>query len=359
MSMVETTSRDLVPDIPKAQALTVFTSEGAIDPILKRIREEIDAFTPNVTTDKGRKAIASIAYKVSQSKSYLESVGKKLADEQKEIPRKIDATRKQIRDTLDKWRDEVRAPLTEWEMAEERRIGRHKAKLSWLDSIAPGRDAASSELRQLLADVEAVDLSKEACEEFLADYATSKEVARVRLTDTIAVAEKREAEAAELARLRKEAAEREAKEREERIAREAAERARAEAERKAQEEIERREAAARAEREEAERREREAAMKAEQERLDAERRELELRRQAEESERRAAEAEARAKRELEERQQREKEEAERRERNRAHRAKVNAAAAATLVAGGLQEDAAKLAVTLIAKGAVPSVTISY
>src|SRR5690606_34102970 len=114
--MTEVLDRELVTIEPK-NALAVFTEEKAIDPILARVRKEIDAFIPDITTASGRKAVASMAFKVAKSKTYLDGVGKKLVDEYKEIPKKIDATRKRVRDTLDEWKDEVRKPLTDWEDA--------------------------------------------------------------------------------------------------------------------------------------------------------------------------------------------------------------------------------------------------
>jgi Holliday junction resolvasome RuvABC DNA-binding subunit len=56
---------------------------------------------------------------------------------------------------------------------------------------------------------------------------------------------------------------------------------------------------------------------------------------------------------------RDEKEASRREANKAHRAKINNTAVAALVGAGLSENAAKAAVTAIAKGDVPNVTISY
>ena len=116
-----TESKELAFMPPKESAMVVFTTANSIDPYLAHIRAEIDAFVPDLTTKKGRDAIASMAYKVSQSKSALEAVGKALADEAKEIPKKIDATRKHVKDTLDSWRDEVRKPLDDYE-AEQKAI---------------------------------------------------------------------------------------------------------------------------------------------------------------------------------------------------------------------------------------------
>lgn len=68
---------------PKETALQVYSSANGLDPFLQKIREEIDGFVPDVTTRKGREAIASIAYKVARSKTALDNVGKELVAELK------------------------------------------------------------------------------------------------------------------------------------------------------------------------------------------------------------------------------------------------------------------------------------
>jgi hypothetical protein len=116
--MTEIADRDLVALPLPQDALSVFTTEGAIDPYLARIREAIDAFAADPSTEAGRKEIKSFAFRIAKAKTALEAEGKRLADEQKEIPKKIDATRKRIKDTLDAWRDEVRKPVDDFEAAE-------------------------------------------------------------------------------------------------------------------------------------------------------------------------------------------------------------------------------------------------
>lgn len=356
--------------VPEDRALAFFTTPEAVDPVLAAIRREIEGFSADVSTVKGRKQIAAMARSVASSKTYLEEVGKELAATQKEIPKKIDASRKKIRDTLDLWRDEVRAPLTKWEEAEEARVTKHLDAIAALEAAGRNVDGVSSQnLRAGLIDAQETIIGPH-LEEFATEYAAAKDGAVARLTAAIAAAEKREAEQAELARLRQETAEREARERDERIAREAAEHARQEAERKAAEEIASREAAARAEKEaieakaraeceEAARREREAALKAEEERLAAGRREIELRRQAEEAERRAAEAEQRARAEALAEAKRQEAEAAAREADREHRAKINKAALDAFVEYGLAPEVAKHVVMLIAQRVIPAVSISY
>lgn len=340
-------------------ALQVFSTPAGLDPYLAKIKEEIDAFVPDVTTKKGRDAIASIAHKVARSKTALDNIGKELVAELKDVPKKIDAERKRMRDTLDDWKDEVRRPLTEWEEAEEARVNRHKQGLAWFDLRANENASLDSlELKATISEVEAVSVG-EAWEEYEAEAHRAKAKALESLRCALEKREAYEAEQAELARLRAEAAAREQKEREERIAREAEERAKQETE-----------ASARAERDAAARREAQA-------KAEADRRELELKLAAERSERERAEAqqravqaekdaEARAKAAAQAERQRiadeqaaQQAEQQRREANKAHRAKINREAMQALVAGGMDEESAKLAVTLIAQGKVPNLSIAY
>lgn len=350
---------ELIELPPQETALEVYAKPSGLEPWLEKIRAEVTGHVPDVSTRKGREAIASLAFKVRKSKTALDGLGKKLVDDLKDVPKRIDAERKRMRDTLDALADEVRAPLTEWEEAEESRVALHKADLQGLADQAEGVDGMPSErIRERLAFVERVAIDS-SWEEFEAEAARAKDKAVSTLRAALAAREQYEAEQAELARLRAEAEVREQKEREERIAREAAERAQREAEAKAQ-----------AEREAAIRREQEA-------KAAAERRELELKLAAERAEREKAEAIARAeqeKRDAEARQQRAIEaerqrvaaekaqaeaEAKRREADKAHKAKINRAALEAFVAGGMPEDCAKQAVTLIVKGAIPSVRITY
>lgn len=352
--------------VPNEGAMELFTAKDAtgVDPLLAMIRKRIDAFVmPDVTTAKGRKEIASFAYKIAQSKTALAEVGKALADEAKAIPRKIDASRKKIADTLDGWRDEVRAPLDKWEADEEARVAGHAQAIEQLSGWARGApDAESGKLRDLLQFAEAYEIGPH-LEEFEAEYARAKDGAVRTLKAALAAREKYEAEQAELAVLRREAEERAAKDREDTIRREAAEKAERDAIAKVNAERDAAEAAARAERDAAElaaRRQREAIEDAARaEREAAERREAELKRQVEEANRAAAETEARLKREAEAKAAQEATDQKRREEDRAHKAAINRAAVSALVDGGMEEDAARAAIILIAKGAVPCVAVHY
>ena len=105
--------------IQKAQAMDVFTKRELIIPLLEKIEHVATQEVFDSSTDKGRKAIASMAYRVAQSKTYIESHGKDLAAELKELPKLVDSNRKYAKDFLDALRDRIRKPLDEWEAEQE------------------------------------------------------------------------------------------------------------------------------------------------------------------------------------------------------------------------------------------------
>ncbi|RUL86263.1 hypothetical protein ELQ37_01940, partial [Pseudomonas aeruginosa] len=217
---------------PKETALQVYSTENGLEPYLQIIKAEIDSFVPDVSTRKGREAIASIAYKVARSKTALDNAGKELVAELKEVPKKIDAERKRMRDLLDAWQADVRRPLTEWEQREEMRKAKHQAGIDQINLRLECRDLDSTELKANIEWLEGLSIGAD-WEEFETEAARTKDKALAALREALVARDKYEAEQAELELLRAEAAAREQKEREERIAREAAEQARRQEEAKA------------------------------------------------------------------------------------------------------------------------------
>ncbi|MGA6626507.1 hypothetical protein ACPEGE_09600 [Klebsiella sp. K792] len=106
--------------IEKKNAMAVFTNNDQLDPLIEAIEKEARSLVPDVTTKKGRDAIASMAHKVARSKTYIDNAGKDLVAELKALPKQIDESRRVVRERLDALKDEVRRPLTEWEEEQER-----------------------------------------------------------------------------------------------------------------------------------------------------------------------------------------------------------------------------------------------
>lgn len=340
----------VVPPEPK-DALTVFAAKDTkeAERILGMVRVQIDGFLavrPDVSTRAGRGLIRSFANRVTKSKTAIEAVGAELAKEQKEIPKRIDATRRLFKETLDAWRDEVRQPLTDWETAEEERVDRIKADLAELQATIDDPDwttRTAEVLTDRLGEIERdfSDLSEERFGDYAGAAAELKATAIERLQTRIATRQKQDAEAAELAKLRAEAEERAKKDREEQIAREAAEKARSQAEAKAEADkraAEQREADLKA-----------AVAKAAEDKRIAEERAVKAAQEAKEQ----AIREAQAKADAEDRQRKA------READKAHRTAVNRAALDALTAGGIPEELGKTVITLIATGKVPNVEIRY
>lgn len=306
--------------IEPATALDLFTAPDKVQVLLSGIREKALAEQALLDTDlskaKNRDAIKSLAYKVTQSKTYIDKAGKAVVDELKELPKKVDASRKQCRDELDALSEEIRQPVTAWEDAEKARV------------------AAEELVKQIERDhEEALQMNE------LHDLRKAEEERkRIEHENEIKrqAAEQARIEAEQKAQRDREAVELKAKQE-----REAAElKARQEVEAAAKRERQAREAQERAEREK-----QEAIAKAEREKLAAVEAE---RRKAEEAERvRLAEIE------------RQKQEELKRQADTAHRAKVNNQAMQDLIAAGIPEDCAKACIVAIAKGSVSSVKINY
>lgn len=215
--------------------------EGGLGDVLDAIEREVKAHTPDITTDKGRKAIASLAYKVAQSKTALDELGKNLVADWKAKSAAVDAERRRLRERLDALKEEVRRPLTEWEQAEKRRVAEHEAQIAVIakraeDARTNWQTMDMADMKWALGSLSIFDAYD--WEEFHARGEAAIAHAADCLKEAIDRRTKYDAEQAELARLRQEAAERAKKEHEERIAKEAAERAKREAEAKAQRERE-------------------------------------------------------------------------------------------------------------------------
>jgi colicin import membrane protein len=118
MSMSEATGLSIV--IEPKNALAVFTQPDHIESILQQVEKEVNSFVPDVSTKKGRDAIASLGLKVAKTKTYLDGLGKDLVTEYKEVPKKIDASRKTVRDRLDALKEKVLLPKLEYEAEQER-----------------------------------------------------------------------------------------------------------------------------------------------------------------------------------------------------------------------------------------------
>ena len=314
--------------IEKKNAMAVFTNNDQLDPLIEAIEKEARSLVPDVTTKKGRDAIASMAHKVARSKTYIDNAGKDLVAELKALPKQIDESRRVVRERLDALKDEVRRPLTEWE-AEQERIKAEEAMIA--------------------LHVEALAMNEEFDRQLEARIESGHEMALL-MNDAF---DREQAE-------KKAEAERQRIAREEEIKRLAEEKAKREAAEQAQREID---AAAAREREailakeRAEREQREAAERAEREKQAAV--EAERRKAQEEADRIRREAEQREQARLAEEKRKADEQA-RREADVKHRKAVGTEIVKALLANtSLTRDQAIEVLTAVKDGRIPHTGISY
>lgn len=349
-----TTLQNLTP-------VEIYSSEK-VDAILEKIAQEAKEYQPDVSTPSGRKELASLAYKIAQSKTFMDECGKKLGEDWKKKLDTINSERKKIRDTLDALKEEVRKPLTEWEKADEARKQRHKNDLIQIQTKSQiiSAEWLSTDEKEIK---EALDLVKLAYafdwEEFKEDADTIIPIAEAKISSSLESKKLHDEQQAELKKLREEKEQREKDEaaRIEKEREEARLLAEAEAKKKAEDL-----AKAQAAEQEQKRIEREKQIAIEKEQAIAHEKHL--------AEKKLKEAEAKAAREKEEAILKERKRVEderkaaeaaeqKRQANLKHRAKINNEILAALNAQGFDEEQAKKIITVIVSGLIPHTKISY
>ncbi|HGS6874242.1 TPA: hypothetical protein ACMEVV_001260 [Klebsiella quasipneumoniae subsp. quasipneumoniae] len=314
--------------IEKKKAMAVFTNNDQLDPLIEAIEKEARSLVPDVTTKKGRDAIASMAHKVARSKTYIDNAGKDLVAELKALPKQIDESRRVVRERLDALKDEVRRPLTEWE-SEQERIKAEEAMLALhVEALAMNEDFDRQLAARIESDHEMALLMNDAIDREQADKAAEAERQRI-------------AHEEEIKRIAAAAAAREVEQRAQREREEAA----------------LREAALKAQAEQAERDRIAAEHKAEAEKQAAV--EAERRKAQEEADRIRREAEQREQARLAEEKRKADEQA-RREADVKHRKAVGTEIVKALLANtSLTRDQAIEVLTAVKDGRIPHTGISY
>ena len=334
---------------------SIFTA-GGLDPVLEGVKAKVDEFTPNIGTAAGRKEVASFAYKIAQTKTFLDSLGKDLVADKKAQISLVDAERKRSRNFLDAMKDRARKPLTDWENEEKIREEKRRLEVAyladWDDAIylnaIKTREIELAKKEAEIARVEAERKAKEEAARLERDRMEREELIRIKASETARreAQEKIEAEKARAAQIEAELKAEKAIAEQARIdaienarlEKERVEREKAEAEKKRLEEIEtaRLEAIEAAKRAEAEKARALAQAKAESEAAEKKRRDDE-----------AKEA------------SRLKEIADKKAANVKHQAKINNEILVALGLVGIDDEKAKEVIRAIVSGNIPHVQINY
>ena len=212
--------------------LVVFSTPKGLDAIIDKIEAEVKSVDRDISTEEGRANIRSIAFKLAKSKTALDKIGLDLTEDQRKQIQAVNAERKRAWERMEALQHEIRKPLTDWEDAEKTRVADHEAALAHIESLgvfaeAPTTAQIEERIRQFSV------LAPRKWQEFEPRYLYTVKTLSDGLETKLAASQKRDAEAAELERLRAEESARKQKEHEDRIAKEAEEKARTEAEAKA------------------------------------------------------------------------------------------------------------------------------
>lgn len=318
--------------------------------VLATAREEMKDHKPDLTTKKGREAIASLAYKMSRTKSGLDDAAKKLTVDQQAIISAVNKERNAMKETLDGYRDDVRKPLNVWEAAETVRKQTIDDAMTSLGSVAATmRDSDSDRVAEIIRHTKALEFDPDVYRDRHAGVIQARQNAVDALIDVYEKRLQHEQDQAELDILRREKEERDEQDR---IDREEAEQAERDA------------AVEKARLIEIERIEKEARDKAEADAAekvaDAERRAEEADEEAEKAARN--ERDRIAEEQAEERRQKDLAENEARERadDVAYREAVeDGIIAAISAAASVSQTKAELIVDAIIEDAIPGLSISY
>lgn len=340
------------------EVVEAFKTEGGAQILFDRIANQARSIVPDLSTDKSRKEIASVARKVASTKTAFDAHGKALKEQYTVITDKIDADRKLFRDQCDALRDEIRQPLTDWEQAEKDRVAEIQSKIADFDKGRVDENSPAILIKSVIAEIELIQIDESFGD--LQDVAKLRKYECLEHMQAVLVArEKHEAEQAELERLRIAEQARQQQERDAQIARDATEKANREAEEKARFEAEK------VQRDKAESEQREARLLAQKEAAvlreealkqkaidDAKQAEID-KQQAVEAERKRAEAEqvAKAQAEIDANAAREK--------NVAHKKKICGEALKGLTDLGIAPERGRDILNAINKGLVPHVSIKF
>lgn len=327
---------------------------------LKELKDTYGSEVPDMTSKEGYDRSKQIASEMTKLRTSLESKRKEIKSPALAYGKMIDSEAKRLAEEIKSIEEPHKSAYREYDAEKKRRKEAFEQKLLDIKNLpATCFEKTPEQIEEMIDDLSCISIDKETfghklqeAQDWVPSILTQLSGEHNKAIERKLEEEKRIAEQEELAKLRREAAEREEKERQEQLERERAEREKQIAEQA------RIEAEQRAEREKQEAIE--AAERAEQARIQAEENaKLEAEQaaiRAEEEKQRAIEAEKERQRQE---QMRIEAEAKAREEDKKHRASINNQALQCFVNGGLTEKQAKLAVTLIASKQIDNVSIYY
>jgi len=156
----EEKAKDLIAIDPESMDLQPYDlfQTGGTEDLISRIEEEARSVLPDVSTPKGRKAVASNAAKVARSKTYIDGLGKDLVARLKRQSKLIDEERRRMRSRLNELKTEVRQPLTDFENREKDRVARLQVRVAESFAIHVHDSSSLEAIDAQIANITAVPI---------------------------------------------------------------------------------------------------------------------------------------------------------------------------------------------------------
>lgn len=193
-----------VPALPD-DATTLFKDPAKMEVHLNAYRALVAASSFDVTTAKGRGEAKALAYSISRAKTEMDDFGKSMTEDAKKAIALIDTERRKMRETMDELRDLAKAEAVEWDAKEAIRVAAFKDAISDIANMGELRGTAD-EMRVQRDAVSAIVINPHDWDEFAEEAVTARATALTTLDARIAERAAWEADQAELAELRRQAA---------------------------------------------------------------------------------------------------------------------------------------------------------
>ena len=199
----ETTTEALIVDtdysvlvVEKKDLQAFFLDAEKLDALYGHVEKMARALVADPLTKEGASQIKSCARQIASVKKRIDDIGKDVVAELKKLPGQIDANRKNLRERLEALQDDIRRPVTEIENRED--------EIDGIKSIHMRlANAASGDIHKELEFVRSIPLTEEKWHESLEKAKAAVEGEAKALALLLDTALKREKDAEELEKLRK------------------------------------------------------------------------------------------------------------------------------------------------------------
>ena len=199
----ETTTEALIVDtdysvlvVEKKDLQAFFLDAEKLDALYGHVEKMARALVADPLTKEGASQIKSCARQIASVKKRIDDIGKDVVAELKKLPGQIDANRKSLRERLEALQDDIRRPVTEIENRED--------EIDGIKSIHMRlANAASGDIHKELEFVRSIPLTEEKWHESLEKAKAAVEGEAKALALLLDTALKREKDAEELEKLRK------------------------------------------------------------------------------------------------------------------------------------------------------------